>query len=273
MMMRWIFLPVLTGIVLALGACREPQQRVAQPVNSKPLVEVACPGFSQIKVRHVVQILIDRSGSVQDGAEERVVRFRTDAAQLVDRLPPATVVFVRYISDKSYRDTELYLLDAIPEEPPAVTCRVTNPFDVRQRRRCKLEQLHYDAQLRCLTEARERIATTLQQLAPERADKTDVWGGIAIAEEVFRTYAAPYALLVVYSDLEDNVKTPLPNMLPGLKGAEVIVRATRADNPAEMTRRFTAFEQRLAGWGAVVRSQPIDLPLNELVPVINIAQR
>jgi len=272
-MMRRMFLPIVTSAVVTLSGCAEPPQRGAQPVMSQPLAEVTCPDFSQVQARKVVQILIDRSGSVSDRAEERVLRFRNDAAQIVDRLPPATVVFVRYISDNSYRDTELYLLDTIPEEPPAVTCRVTNPFDVRQRRRCKQEYLRYEAQMSCLTAARARIVTALQALTPARANKTDVWGGIAIAEEVFRTYAAPHSLLVVYSDLEDNVRTPLPNMLPGLKGAEVIVRAARADNPAEMTRRFTAFEQRLAGWGASVKSQPIDVPLNEIFSAINVAQR
>lgn len=141
-----------------------------------------------------------------------------DVANLVLRLPPATLVFVRYIADQSYRDSELCLTDAIPEEPPPVNCAVTNPFDFLQKRRCKMEKLLYKARLRCLDNARKRIAVALRSLAPARSRYTDIWGAIAAASEILIAYPKSKRIIIIYSDLNDNAGIRLPGRLPGLEG-------------------------------------------------------
>lgn len=108
---------------------------------------------------------------------------------------------------------------------------------------------------------------TLRDLMPVRAERTDVWGAMAVASEIMQAYPHSRRLLIVYSDLEDNVLSrphsgknhkdqralppPLP-ALPGLQGATVVVRAPRT-NPAAAARH-------LAGWGATVNVLPFEVP-------------
>lgn len=262
MLTRKTFLLASAGCLLFLLGCKEPKAQAQRPAKVEELVStVVCPDFSTIKARRLVLFLIDRSGSVQDDAQNRLDRIQEDGVQLVRRLPPATLVFVHFISEQSYRDTERYLIDAIPEEPPPFECHA-DIFDYRKKRQCRMEKLRHQAQLRCVVEARQRIIAALEGLAPPRANYTDVWGAMAVADEVFRAHPTSHRLLLVYSDIDDNVRTPLRSPLLGFKGAEVIVRAARTDGPDKVAQRLAAFDTRLSGWGAKVSSWPIDIPLN-----------
>lgn len=256
---------VFTALLLFSLGCKEPQTHAQQPAAANDAIpDVVCPNFSEVKPLYVLLILIDRSGSIQDESQDQLPRVQADAANLVQRLPPATVILGRYISAQSYRDAESFLADVIPGEPPAVDCVVTNPFDPVQKRRCQMAERRYRAQLQCVEQARKRITAVFLSLTPARAQRTDIWGGIAAASEIFSTYPASIKkTIIVYSDLADNVRTPLPDHLVGLEGAEVVVRTARTGgNPREVSQRVTAFGDRLSRWGAKMRSSPIDVAVN-----------
>lgn len=246
----------LTGPLLFFLACSEPPGKVQE-------AEVVCPKFSEVKARHILLIFFDRSGSFLD-ARDRDTNALADAANFVRQLPPAALVLVRYISDRSYEDTERCLTEAIPEESPAVDCVVTNPFDPLQKRRCQMEEFRYKAQLRCLNEGRERIAAALLGLTPARAKYTDVWGAIYAASQILNTYRyrTNCRVIIIYSDLHDNVGTRLPNHLAGLEGVKVIVRMARNEDPIVTEQRMSTFSERLSRWGAEVQSIPIEVPMS-----------
>lgn len=119
MMQRKSFGLMMAVALLALPGCIETQPQVQRPVAVKEVTPVAaCPTFTEVKAHQVVEMLLDRSCSVLDESQERMVTIRDDATQIVRQLPPGTVVFVRYISDHSYDDRERYLTrDSGASEP------------------------------------------------------------------------------------------------------------------------------------------------------------
>ena len=71
---------ILAGFLLALPGCLETQQQEPRPAPVKQVTPaVACPAFTEVKARHVVLMLLDRSGSVLDEAQERMATIRADA--------------------------------------------------------------------------------------------------------------------------------------------------------------------------------------------------
>lgn len=256
---------IFTALLLFSLGCKDPQTHAQQPAAANDAIPaVVCPNFTEVAPLYVLLILIDRSGSVQDGSQDQLPRVQADAANLVQRLPPATLILGRYISAQSYRDTESFLAEAIAAEPSALDCVVTNPFDPGQKRRCQLAERRHRAQSQCVEQARKRIAAVFLSLTPARAQRTDIWGGIAAASEIFSTYpASVHKMIILYSDIADNVRTPLPEHLVGLEGVEVVVRTARTGgDPREISQRVTAFGDRLSRWGAKMRSSPIDVAVN-----------
>ena len=260
------------ALLLFFLGCKEPkesQQRSAEaqeprprPVRVQEAQEVVCSRYSEVKAHHILLLILDRSGSVQDGSQNRFSRIQTDAANFVQRFPSATIILGRYISDRSYSDAESFLEDAIPAEPLVLECKVTNPFDPAQRRKCQLEERRYQTQLRCVEEARKRIAAVLLNLTPPRAQRSDIWGAIAAASEILGAYPAHvHKMVVIYSDLVDNVRTPLPESLSGLKDVEVVVRTAINGAPTEVARRVDAFRDRLSPWGANVKPIPLNVAM------------
>lgn len=226
--------------------------------------QALCPDLLHVEVHAVLLLLPDRSGSVQDGARGLLPKLQTDAATLVQQLPPATLILGRYISARSYSDAESFLADAIPGEPPAVQCVVQNPFDFAQQRHCQLEKRRYQAQLQCIDEARQRIAVTLRGLTPARAPQTDLWGGIAAAADILSVYPTGRRTILLYSDLQDNARVPLPLHLPGLEGVQVLVRAPHTAEPKSWAQCLATLSSRLLHWGATVRPVPLTVPLNPI---------
>jgi hypothetical protein len=74
-------------------------------------------------------LILDRSQSIKQNHQDQLTEIREDASRVVRQLPPATRVFVRSISEKSY--LERSLSSVIPDEPPSLHCP---PFDLRCRR-------------------------------------------------------------------------------------------------------------------------------------------
>lgn len=270
---RTVMRIVLTGPLLFFLGCKEPkesQQRSAEaqeprprPIRTQETQEMVCSRYVEVKAYHILLLILDRSGSIQDGSQDRFSRIQTDAANFVRRFPPATIVLGRYISDRSYTDTESFLEDAVPAEPLALACTVTNPFDPAQRQKCQLEERRYQAQLRCVEEARKRIVAALLNLTPARAQRSDIWGAIAAAAEILGAYPVHvHKMIVIYSDLADNVGIPLPKSLSGLKDVEVVVRTAINGAPTEAARRVDAFRNRLSPWGANVKPIPLNVPMS-----------
>jgi hypothetical protein len=198
-------------------------------------------------------LILDRSQSINQNHQDQLTEIREDASRVVRQLPPATRVFVRFISEKSY--SERSLSSVIPDEPPSLHCP---PFDLR----CRRAELRRKAQLRCVGEARERLVATLQNLHPTPAGKTDVWGAIAAAAEVLSAYPRSQRFVVIYSDLIDNVGLRLPSQLPGLANATVIVRMVKNDDPVPLAGRVLAVSKRLTQWGASVQSISSEVPID-----------
>lgn len=218
-----------------------------------------CPDLSEIEPLHLVGVLIDRSGSVWD--LDKGAMILADLSEQVRQLPPSTFFFARFISDQSYRDGERIVADFIPQAPPEVDCEITNPFDPRQKIACAKKMRDYKAMLGCVEKARERIITKLKSIRPTRASRTDLWGGIAAVAETLNAYPTHYKMILVYSDSADNVATPLPSRLPGLKGAEVVLRSARTESPLSNDSHFSAFSARLSTWGAEARYIPLEVPI------------
>lgn len=258
---------IFTALLLFSLGCKEPkesqqhptkgQESQQRPARVQEAQEAVCPRFSEVEVRRVLLILLDRSGSFLDGSGVLAVNSRDDIADLVRRLPPETVILVRYISDKSYSPAEKCLIDVIPGEPVPVHC--DNPFDPR----CQREQHRYEARLGCLDETRKRISIALLNLAPPRAPRTDIWGAIAAAADILNAYRTSQRAIVLHSDLQDTVGTRLPNHLSGLEGVKVIARpAAVNEGPTEMAQRLAVFSERLSRWGATVEAIPPEVPLD-----------
>jgi hypothetical protein len=216
--------------------------------------------LAEVEAQQVVVLLRDRSGAIEDTAREAAATTRDDAVSLAQQLPPATHIFGRYIASESYRGAEAFLADALPAAPPPFDCVVTNPFDPRQRRHCQQQKRLYEAQRTCLELARKRIATALQRPAPPRGTRTDVWGALAVAAEIFAAYPPTGRWLIVYSALDDTVTRLVPAQVPQFQGAKVLVRVPRTALGTQGKQRLVAFKQCLEGWGAQVAAPPFEMP-------------
>jgi hypothetical protein len=217
-------------------------------------VEAVCPTLFDVKALYVLVLVIDRSGTVQDNAGDRLRTVRADAVSIIQRLPPATVVLGRFISDQSYRDSEVFLADAIPGEPGPVQC--TNPFDPRCQREKRLRALLSA----CPAEARKRIAEKVWRLNPLSSRLTDIWGGVMAVGEAVGAYPRAVRRVVFYTDGRDNVGTRLPDYVPGLKDVHMILRTTRSASPERMHEAVSIFRSRVTRWGANVQVVPIEVP-------------
>src|SRR5262245_13104255 len=98
----------MVGIaIFSRDVARAEQLSDGQRAMNEPAPQqTLCPDQPQTEVQTVLVLLLDRSGSVQDGTQDLLPKFQTDATALIQQLPPATLVLGRYISAQSYRDTE-----------------------------------------------------------------------------------------------------------------------------------------------------------------------
>lgn len=267
-------LACLAGVLCSVG-CQSPAKEPSRHPSHAHATEapVVCPTVSEVSPQGVVGLIWDITGSIQQLAGDQTGRIRADITGLIEHLPPATLVVGHYISADSYRD-QGFLRDAIPMAPMAVPCEITNIWDLRQKKVCRQQERSYTAKLACVTAARERMTGTLRDLMPARAEQTDLWGAMVVASEIMHAYAHSRRLLIVYSDLEDNVLSrqhsgknrkdrralpPLLPALPGLQGVTIVVRAPRT-NPAAAARHLAAFQRHVAGWGATVTVLPFEVP-------------
>jgi hypothetical protein len=246
-----VTLGVMTYFLLAVSGCKTDKAQARQTNQVVQPALVSCADSAEMHPRQVIVLILDLSLSLRRGAQDQLGEILEEASRLVQQLPPATRVVLRYISERSYPDSEHAFTLDIPAVPPAVQCQA---FDAR----CHLAEQQRHALHRCVDEARDRLAAALRELKPKRATKTDVWGAIAAASDVLNAYPRSQKLIVVLSDLIDTVGTPLPNELPGLANTRVLVRLVKNDNPREIAQRLADFSQRLAKWDAKVQELPPD---------------
>ncbi len=247
------FAAFITAGLLFAAACKEPRAQAQQPISSTHPAPVTCPDSADISPRQVILFILDRSLSIGRGVQDQWNEIREEASHLVRRLPSATRMFVRYISEKSYPEQERAVKGSIPAEVPPVQCQ---PFDPR----CLMAEQQRKMRVHCVDEARERLVAAVQDLNPARSNKTDVWGAIAAASDVLSAYPQSQKMIVIYSDLIDTVGTKLPDQLPGLAHTLVLVRLVKNGDPKETMYRLSLFSERLAQWGAAVRAIEPDGP-------------
>lgn len=236
-----------------LLACEGPEPSSLPPVDCSKLSR------GQTKVDYLFALFIDRTGSFLDGAPDRAARILEESAQIALELPPATLFVGRYVAERSYHDREKFLDGAIPGLP-RVDCS-ENPFEANFDPNCREKKRQSQALADCVGVARRRIADKLRRLNPRRAPKTDLYGAMWAASNIFQVYPRSRRGILIYSDLEDNLGTRIPEPLPGFEGARVVVRGTGAQDPQKMEQLRATFAERLERWGATVSFVPLEVPV------------
>lgn len=247
----------LIGTLLLFSACDElqPQANEQRPRPSAKAQD--CSDLqSKTEVRNLVAILVDRTDSFWSKRNQDAIR--NEAPNVARQLPEATLILGRFISEDSWSDSEMFLQDVVPQLPPPIEC--ANPFDEK----CLKEKRHRKSLAGCLEEARHRVADKLLRFSPQkRSLKTDIFGGIAAISELMAAYPKNLRKVVILiSDLVDNVGIPLPPKLPGFEGSKVLVMTANTKGPQRVAELKAIFTQRFSGWGAArVVFRPLGLPL------------
>ena len=250
----------IIGMLFSWPGCsdRHPAQSAPAATAQNSITAAVCPGFEEVRAQHIFGVLLDRSGSVLDKYKGLALQTRNDLKNLIHFLPTETFIFGRYIAGDSYSDSERIFDDVIPAVPGQTDCATTNPFDIAQKLKCRKVKFHYETRLKCVDTARARIEDSFESLAPERSRYTDIWGAITAVEEIFAAYRMQLRELIIYSDLDDNVRKKLPEHMGGFQGVRVIVRSFRIDDRQKADRLLNNFTQVLGKWGAEVSRLPME---------------
>ena len=184
-----------------------------------------CPDSMTGNISQVLGVLIDRSGSVNSLAGV-IPSIVSDTGSMVQQVPPGTLVVVHYVSDPSFSDHESVYVGMIPDIGTEDVCLAAD-LNLQEKRECQRLQKIHNARVACLTETRKRMILEIAQLNPPPSPKTDLMGGIAALEEIFRVYPQASRTLVLYTDLADTEGLQLPRQMDGMQGATVWVRYPR----------------------------------------------
>jgi hypothetical protein len=204
----------------------------------------------------MIVFLLDRSLSIRQGQQDQLAELREDAARLAQRLPPASRLVVRFIGEQSYRDEERAMNGGVPDTPLPQQCQ---PFDPR----CWRAEQRRVGRERCVEDARLRLATAVRDLNPERVKNTDVWGALAATADILNGYPQSQKTVVIFSDLIDTVGLRMPQQLPGLVNARVLVRLVKNETPMTLEQHLSVFSDRVAQWGATVQVLTPEGPVDE----------
>lgn len=250
----FLYKSVMTLMALPLLACDDSEPSSPPPVDCSKLFR------GEMKVDHLLLLFIDRTGSFLDGAPDRAARIRDESSHLALGLPPATLFVARYVAERSYHDREKILDGAIPGLPQ-VDCS-ENPFEVNFDPRCREKKRQSQALAGCVGVVQQRIADKLRSLNPRRAGQSDIWGAMWAGSAIFQVYPRSQRGILIYSDLEDNVGTRIPEPLPGFEGVRVIARGTGNQDLQKIEALRAAFAKRLSRWGATVTFIPPEVPVD-----------
>jgi hypothetical protein len=133
-------------------------------------------------------IAIDGTGSYRfmNKAKEIVIN-------IIRGLPDGSHVYVRWITDDSVSDRAAIVSAIIPD-----TKKPINPFDVKAR------ELHKALTAKKIQIQRQIINVVMNAKSP-RSERTDIYGTIYAAAERFNNVPDMPHLLILLSDMEDNV--------------------------------------------------------------------
>lgn len=191
---------------------------------------------------HLAVLLYDVTGSFR-GLLPRAVAH---GEQIIRRLAPGDCLLVRTIGATSFPAGSVLA----GRVPPRV-----RPIDVAFERR--------------LLALKGRWGATLHGLLQmPTAPRTDLWGALHAAGQTLTATPARERLLVVYSDLVDNVRLKAPGAALRLDGARVLVFfVSRDPAPERFLARLRRWHQVLRGAGArEVRFHDVDLFPLEVSP-------
>lgn len=168
---------------------------------------------------------------------------RARFTQILRRARPGDSWYVRAIGATSYSDEAALLTLRLP----FAATEALNPFD----RRAKLRQAQRDLQLGRLrtTAIQELEHWNLKTLPSGMRSRTDVYGFLAKAADLFSSAPNARHVIVMASDLVDNVRQRGAKI--DLRGADVIVVFFQQGvDVVEMQRRRQRWEAELRRLGA-----------------------
>lgn len=197
------------------------------------MLSLACPALADAPKEEpqVVFIAMDGTGSYRylDRAKEVTI-------QLVEKLPPGSKVFVRWISADSYSDQASIvsaILPPIPVLPSALNRRANAAYrDSLARRKAFYDRLHQ----------------VIRQAQSLRAPKTDIWGALYAAAERFEGNPGKVHRLVLMTDMDDNVGRSYDDF--SLAGAKAEIMAFQADPYQKGKSRKKQWTSHLTKLGA-----------------------
>lgn len=166
---------------------------------------------SGLKVRpQCCVVFIDGTGSYK-----YLDRGKKVAISLLNSLPPESKVFVRWITEDSYSDKASIislLLPPVPSAPSALNQRAKDAYSDFIARR----QRFYS-----------KAAATINTAVSPHAMKTDIWGALYAASERFDSNPNLEPLLVLMTDMDDNVGRSFDAF--SLKGVKTEIMAYQVD--------------------------------------------
>jgi hypothetical protein len=219
-----IFLIIVS--LITLSGCKGKESSSKNP-EMEPLVCV---------------ISIDGTGSYKylDKAKQIVTN-------LIQRQQGCNKIYVRWITEDSTSDSNAVASAAFPD-----TAKPKNPFDVKEKRRYEI-LLVKDRQIR-----QQVIRTIINAESPE-ANRTDIYGALYAAGERFISNSDMYPVLIILSDMEDNVGKKEQYSV-NLNGADVIILGYQVSSEEEGRKQRWAEYLSSIGAGSVSFSH-IDEPL------------
>ncbi len=191
----------------------------------------------------VCVILIDGTGSYK-----YLDRARDIVVNIIQTQYNCRKLYVRWITEDSNSDQCSIVSAVFPD-----TSNPKNPFDVKEKRRHKI-LLEQDRQIR------HKVMRTIIDAKSPEAIRTDIYGAIYAAGERFISNSDMHPVLIILSDMEDNVGLK-DRYAINLNGADVIILGYQVSSNEEgKKQRWTEY---LSGIGAgSVTFSHIDEPLD-----------
>ena len=186
---------------------------------------------SSVWAGKVVVYGIDESGSYPFRLQSINI-----ARNIIMNLKPGDILYLRWITDKSYDDS----CSILRLEIPRVGGKVSNKFN---------KKAHYRQQFLIMRGKllKQKAIRMLEETEPVKVKKTDIWGYLAAAADRIDCehcrLGSCETKIVIASDMEDNCHLD-PEI--DLQGADVIIVGFKSGSDPTKTRKLkTAWKQKL----------------------------
>lgn len=219
-----IFLTTFISVFLICCTGKEPNVSLANSTNSQSQQI----DFSDTTV---CVILIDGSKSYKylENAKKTI-------ATLVYNSKLSMKIYVRWITDNSILDKYAIVTALLPTEPKPLKNPFANP-QVKNNHKKLIKRIEA---------IRKKIIDQIMNAKSPNSSRTDIWGGIYAASERFKINPKMKPMLIILSDLIDNVGNSYSTL--DLKNATVKILDFQADKNIELTKQEWA--NRLKSLGA-----------------------